>query len=439
MYDSDHDEILDFQSEDEELDIRSISDEVYESERKCSSGKVCKKQDSCASFIKEKESLNDLKRGSSQWQQSVNRLKESICNQRLKAVCCIEESKCNRGQVCLTKEKCPRVQDLYRQYKRSKSGRVKQTLRDLICNKKDKTFCCDSQQNVIPPSNEVPLDLSVREGSKSGSDAPDWLPLSGACGETRDASRIHGGVNAKAGEFPFTAALGYLHLNKNKWVERERAYKTWESIRYKCGGTLINKWYVLTAAHCQGRSKYSKISQVRLGELDFGVDPDYVIANGQKILFPEVQDFNISTGSVIVHEDYTKGLSNIVNDIALVKLPRAAVLNNAVQIVCLPIDISTAKLDLKLSNLNEDLVGKKPFVVGWGYTDYDPWALKEQGDFKKSGAASTILQKLAIPVLSSRECTQKFGKFQPEETQICAGGEIGKDSCKVINVFIYGH
>ena len=65
MCDSDHDEILDFQSEDDEFDIRSISDEVNESERRCSRGEVCKKQDSCASFIKEKESLNGLKRGSS--------------------------------------------------------------------------------------------------------------------------------------------------------------------------------------------------------------------------------------------------------------------------------------------------------------------------------------------------------------------------------------
>merc|ERR1711915_396800 len=181
------------------------------------------------------------------------------------------------------------------------------------------------------------------------------------------------------------------------------------------------------AAHCQGKSKYNKISRVRLGELDFGRDPD---CNQQGSCSSKVQDFDITADSVTVHEGYTHGLSNIVNDIALVKLPRPAILNNGVQIVCLPIEISTTKSDLEVSNLNEDLVGKKAVVVGWGYTEYDPWPLREQGDFDKTGAASTILQKLPIPVLSSRECARKFEKFKPEETQICAGGEEGKDSCK---------
>ena len=72
-----------------------------------------------------------------------------------------------------------------------------------------------------------------------------------------------------------------------------------------------------------------------------------------------------------------------------------------------------------------------PNVVGWGYTEYDPWAGNLQGDFAKANVASTVQQRLAVPVLSSTACAKKFQKFEPNVSQLCAGGELGKDSCKV--------
>lgn len=45
---------------------------------------------------------------------------------------------------------------------------------------------------------------------------------------------------AKEGEFPFIASLGYRNNNNKKS----------NKIDYKCGGSLINTIFVLTAAHC---------------------------------------------------------------------------------------------------------------------------------------------------------------------------------------------
>ena len=86
---------------------------------------------------------------------------------------------------------------------------------------------------------------------------------------------------------------------------------------------------------------------------------------------------------------------------------------------------------LGLRNLGSDLVGKQLTVVCWGYTEYDPFSKEVQGDFDRANVANTAQQKLEIPVLSLSDCTQKFGRFVPEDSQICAGGDYGKDSCKV--------
>ena len=74
-------------------------------------------------------------------------------------------------------------------------------------------------------------------------DSGKWKPNGelGECGSRIQFSNIAGGKRAKLGEFPYMALLGYEFLNNSdgKMVKS-----------YDCGGSLINKWYVLTAAHC---------------------------------------------------------------------------------------------------------------------------------------------------------------------------------------------
>ena len=55
---------------------------------------------------------------------------------------------------------------------------------------------------------------------------------------------IIGGDKAKIGEFPFMALLGY-----------ENTFNRKKEFVYKCGGSLINRRYVLTAAHCHDVEK----------------------------------------------------------------------------------------------------------------------------------------------------------------------------------------
>ena len=74
-----------------------------------------------------------------------------------------------------------------------------------------------------------------------------WKPNGefGECGKRVDSANIVGGKRAKPGDFPYMALIGYGTTTNQKG----------ETVTsYNCGGSLINKYYVLTAAHCMFNS-----------------------------------------------------------------------------------------------------------------------------------------------------------------------------------------
>ena len=84
---------------------------------------------------------------------------------------------------------------------------------------------------------------------------------------------------------------------------------------------------------------------------------------------PAVQKFDVDMKDFVIHKDYSRvkreGRLGVVNDIGLIKLPKAAQFNQLTQPICLgPIPSRT--------------VGE-PVVVGWGKTDPDQLSLSENG------------------------------------------------------------
>ncbi|XP_066995230.2 phenoloxidase-activating factor 3 [Anabrus simplex] len=232
-------------------------------------------------------------------------------------------------------------------------------------------------------------DRSPIRPSTSGSSNHRSLPLED-CG-TITLRRILGGEIASPGQYPWSALLQYRS-------GRGR-------LSFECGGALINKRYVITAAHCLHKRiirDYTLVN-VRLGELDTSKDEDCVenADSGDSKCADPPQDFGIERQ--IMHPQY-RGDPEGKNDIGLIRLNRDAPTTDYIRPICLPIEESSSRTS-----------GTNMIVSGWGITE--------------SGQKSTQLRYVAVPNVDIEECSSQLNK-NLDSTQLCAGGQRGKDSCK---------
>ena len=97
---------------------------------------------------------------------------------------------------------------------------------------------------------------------------------------------------------------------------------------YSCGATLINRRYVITAAHCHDAAKESgQIAEVVIGDHDLATNPDCIKDHNGNLQCTNkpVQRFPVTLNDVIVHEDWDPArVVEGANDITLVRLSKPA-------------------------------------------------------------------------------------------------------------------
>lgn len=216
------------------------------------------------------------------------------------------------------------------------------------------------------------------------------------CGVVDIKKRIVGGEPTKLEEHPWAGLLVY-DLNGNESNPR---------LVPKCGGSLINSRYVLTAAHCiiDVPDRW-KLKYVRFSEWDaFSNDTCTTLSDNEKVCR---QEYKIE--KIIVHPKYDKDVQNKVHDITLLRLAEDVQFGKYVRPICLPFDETIRDMPID----DEDFT-----VTGWGQTN--------------NQTRSAFQMHVDLIGKTPDVCNEKFSmaNITLEETQMCVGGEAGKDSCK---------
>ncbi|XP_017861595.1 PREDICTED: serine proteases 1/2-like [Drosophila arizonae] len=186
--------------------------------------------------------------------------------------------------------------------------------------------------------------------------------------------RITNGDVARVGQFPYQVGLSIAIGDSAAW----------------CGGSVISKRWILTAAHCTDSADSVTV---------------YVGATKIKEEEPGQHRIHVEKSGIIVHEHWDPDL--VVNDISLIKLPAELEFNDRVRAVTLP------KKDGRYSTYADELA----IASGWGL------------DSDKSNAVSPVLRYVEQPIMSAERC-KKYWFTLINDNVICMSTKGGKSTCQ---------
>ncbi len=220
----------------------------------------------------------------------------------------------------------------------------------------------------------APSGAAATEGDDAGTRPEPHLPEPGTKAGPAPESRIVGGTQAEPGAWPSQVGLLFRGIADNYQAQY-------------CGGTLLNRSWVLTAAHCVKDISFNPAPS----DVDVLVGTQDLQAGGTRI---RAVEFRIVPGW-----DPNVGR----NDLALIRMDRPAPEGTPFQ---------------TLTNQNVSPAAGTPVTTtGWGTQSYG------------TATFPTKLRQVTVNVSTAAACQSAYGSFYQQSTMVCAAA-AGKDACQ---------
>ncbi|XP_017462117.1 PREDICTED: serine protease gd-like [Rhagoletis zephyria] len=242
----------------------------------------------------------------------------------------------------------------------------------------DNTFPGSSVINA-QTSTPMPIPPTLTQSTNSlNPQTP--VSLDAICGREASVIRgfVYGGIEVARGQFPWLTAI---------------YKKDTDALSFKCGGSLISRRTVISAAHCFRRLRAEQIV------LFFGRH-DLENYSEEGIVARDVD-------KLLIHPEYQNDKPNA--DIALLHIEPLETLSQYIHPICLwreSVEISS-------------IVGKTATVVGWGY------------EIESNEDISPLPKMVDVTIVSKNDCMCSSATFQQliTDNTICAGNRDGTGPC----------